>query len=96
MTIINPEPDNTTKVEPKVAWPAVGIYLSGVVVLALVNAFTGNDNDLLLAALPDQVEPFVLPLVPVVVQMGVGFFAKHQWRSAELRTVPSSNTTRLG
>lgn len=76
---------NTTKVEPKVKWPAVAIYLSGVVVLALVNALTGEENALLIAALPDYVEPFVLPIVPVAVQMITGWFAPHQWRNPEIQ-----------
>lgn len=84
MTVIQPEPDNTTTMEPKVKFPAVAIYVAGVVSLALVNAFTGNENALLLASLPDSIEPFILPLVPVTVQLITGYFAKHQWRNAEI------------
>lgn len=81
----NALPANTTKVEPKVKWPAIAIYVSGVVVLALVNAFTGDDNALLIETLPDVVEPFVLPIVPVVVQMVTGYFSQHQWRTPEVQ-----------
>ncbi len=86
MTIVQPEPDNTTTMEPKVKFPAIAIYVVGVIVLALINAFTADNNVLLLASLPDSVEPFILPLVPVAVQMITGYFAKHQWRNAELTT----------
>lgn len=78
------EPTNTTKMEPKVKYPAIALYLGGVVILSLINAFTGNDNQLLIETLPDVVEPFVLPVVPVVIQMVTGYFAKHQWRSGEV------------
>jgi hypothetical protein len=80
----NAEPNNTTKMEPKVKWAGIGAYLAGVVVLALVNAFTGDDNALLIEALPDVVEPFILPAIPAVVAAISGYFAKHQWRSAEV------------
>lgn len=84
MTVIQPEPDNTGTVEPKVKWATIGTYLSGVIVLALVNAFTGNENALLIETLPDAVEPFVLPAVPAIVAAISGYFAKHQWRRAEI------------
>ncbi len=73
-------PNNTSKVEPKVFWATLGSYLSGVVVLALVNAFTGNENQLLIDVLPDVIEPFVLPIVPAGVAAISGYFARHQWR----------------
>jgi hypothetical protein len=82
-TPTNPLPSNTTKVEPKVKWSVLGTYLAGVVSLGLVNAFTADDNTLLIATLPDAIEPFILPLVPAVVAAVAGFFAKHQWRVGE-------------
>lgn len=84
MTVINPEPNNTNKVEPKVWWTSVGFYVAGVVGLGIINAVTSDDNALLIAALPDYLEPFLLPLVPAVVGAIAGFAAKHQWRSSEL------------
>lgn len=96
MTVINPEPANTSKVEPKVKYPAIALYVSGVVLLAIVNAFTGDNNALLIEALPDYIEPFILPLVPVLVQMTTGYFSKHQWRKPEIQNPPTSNTTTLG
>jgi hypothetical protein len=83
MTIVNPEPDNTTKVEPKVKWATVGTYLLGVVALAIFNGVT--DSTLLVDALPDWVEPFVLPIVPAIGAAIAGYSAKHQWRTSELK-----------
>lgn len=65
------------KVETKVWWGTLGFYLAGVVVLALTNAFTANDNQLLIAAMPDVIEPFVLPAVPAVVGFITGWAARH-------------------
>lgn len=65
------------RVESKVWWATVGSYLAGVVALAVVNAVTGDDNALLLAALPDAIEPFVLPVVPAVVSFIAGWAARH-------------------
>lgn len=79
----NPLPADTSKIAPKVTMATAGAYLAGVVGLSLVNAFTDDDNQLLLAALPDAVEPFVLPLVPAVVALVAGYLAKHQWRRPE-------------
>lgn len=93
MTVVNPEPNNTTAIEPKVKWPALAIYLTGVGVLAVVNALTGEENQLLIEALPDVVEPFVIPLVPTLVGLVTGFFAKHQWRKGEVINSPSSHNT---
>lgn len=76
----NPVRDSKAPLEPKVKWATIGSYLAGVVTLALVNAFTGNDNALLIEALPDVVEPFLLPIVPAGVAAIAGYFAKHQWR----------------
>lgn len=67
----------SSKVETKVTVATIGAYLAGVVVLALVNAFTGDENALLLASLPDAVEPFLLPVVPAVVSFISGWAAKH-------------------
>lgn len=67
----------TAKVESKVWWGTAGFYLAGVVGLALVNAFTADDNALLLAALPDWLETIVLPLVPGAVGFITGWLAKH-------------------
>lgn len=68
---------------PKVKWAGIGAYLAGVVSLALVNAFTGDENRLLIEVLPDVVEPFVLPIVPAAVAAIAGYWAKHQYRSGE-------------
>jgi hypothetical protein len=65
------------KVESKVWWATAGAYLAGVVALAVVNAVTAEDNALLLAALPDAIEPFILPVVPAVVAFIGGWAARH-------------------
>lgn len=77
----NPLPPDTNKVEPKVWWATIGSYIAGVVGLAVVNLVTGNNNELLTRALPDWLEPFILPLVPAAVAFVSGFAARHQWRS---------------
>lgn len=65
------------KVETKVWWATAGAYLAGVAALAVVNAVTANDNELLIAALPDALEAFILPSVPAVVSFIAGWAAKH-------------------
>lgn len=77
------EPATTKRMEPKVKWAGIGAYVAGVVVLAIVNAFTGDNNALLIDSLPDVIEPFVLPVVPAVVAAISGYFAKHQYRVGE-------------
>lgn len=67
----------SSKVEAKVWWATAGAYVAGVAALAVVNAFTGDDNALLLASLPDAIEPFVLPVVPTVVAFVTGWLARH-------------------
>lgn len=84
MTIVNPEPNNTFAIAPKVKWAGIGAYLGGVVGLALLGAFTGADNALLIEVLPDPAEAFILPAVPAIVAALSGYLAKHQWRRAEL------------
>jgi hypothetical protein len=96
MTIVNPEPANTGTVEPKVKWTGIVTYLVGVVVLALINAFTDNDNQLLLESLPDIVEPFILPIIPVVSGVVAGYFAKHQWRTPPGARGGATGSTPIG
>lgn len=79
MSVNSPEPINTSKVEPKVAWASLGTYLAGVIGLALVNAFD-EGSTLLTDAIPDMYEPFILPLVPALIALVSGYMAKHQWR----------------
>ena len=70
-------PAASGKVETKVWWATAGAYVAGVAVLAIVNAVTADDNALLVAALPDALEAFVLPSVPAVVSFISGWAAKH-------------------
>jgi hypothetical protein len=70
-------PSTGTKVESKVWWATAGAYLAGVAALAIVNAVTGDENALLIAALPDALEPFILPSVPAAVSFIAGWAAKH-------------------
>ena len=96
MTTINPEPANTNKVAPKVAWATAGAYFAGVVALALVNAFTANDNQLLFDTLPDVIEPFILPVIPAVVALASGFQARHQWRVRPNAQGGATGSTEIG
>lgn len=80
----NPVRDSKAPLEPKVKWGALGAYGLGVVGLALTNVLTNNQNELLIYALPDAVEMFVLPLVPGLASLVAGFAARHQWRSNDL------------
>lgn len=77
--MVDPTPKVGTsgKVESKVWWATAGAYLAGVAGLAVVNAVTADDNALLLAALPDALEAFILPSVPAVVSFVTGWLAKH-------------------
>lgn len=93
-TLLNPEPADTKAIEPKTAWGTIAFYLAGVVGIALTDAFTANDNALLLDALPDPIEWFVLPLVPAAVGFVTQFYARHQWRRAEI--VSRSSATQPG
>lgn len=92
-TITNPEHPHTRAIEPKVKWATLGSYVSGVVVLALVNAFTGDDNALLIETLPDVIEPFILPVVPALVALAAGFAARHQWRHTEVGRTQAPGTS---
>jgi len=80
MTTINPEPADTSKVEPKTKLGVLGFYLSAVVLLAITDASTADNNALLLEAVPDALEWFILPLVPALVGFAASYAAKHQWR----------------
>jgi hypothetical protein len=79
-TPANPLPATTSKVEWKVKAATLATYVSGVVGLAIVNAATDDNNKLLTDALPDWLEPFVLPVVPAVAAFIAGYSARHQWR----------------
>ena len=92
-TVTNPLPNRTGVVEPKVKWGAVATYIVSAIVLLLIELFTANENQLLIEALPDVWEAFILPLVPAITTLAAGYSARHQWRQAEVTTVPNSNTT---
>jgi hypothetical protein len=96
MTVIRPEPANTRSVEPKVKWATIGSYVVGVVAVGIVNALTGNDNELLIEALPDAAEAFVLPIVPAVSAFVFGWYAKHQWRVRPNAQGGASGSTEVG
>ena len=96
MTIVNPEPANTTKVEPKVQWATIGAYAAGVVGLGLVNVVSEGNNQLLIDVLPDGLEAFVLPLVPALTALLGGFVARHQWRTAPGARGGATGSTPIG
>jgi hypothetical protein len=79
MSVNSPEPINTNKVEPKVAWASLASYLAGVIILAVVNALDENTT-LLTDAVPDMFEPFLMPLMWALPTLLAGYLAKHQWR----------------
>lgn len=83
-TVNSPLPNHTTKMEPKVKYQAIAMYVVSALILFLFELFTGNDNELLTAVLPDYVEVFVLPLIPVLGGLLAGWNARHQWRRAEI------------
>lgn len=77
----NPLPATTTKVEWKVKVATIATYLTGLVGLAVINGATSDNNKLLIDALPDWLEPFVLPLVPAIVTFVAAYSARHQYRA---------------
>jgi hypothetical protein len=81
MAMPDVQPVNTTAIEPKVKWGAIGAYVVGVLALSGVKLL--SNNDLLAAALPDALEIFVFPLVPTVASLLSGYAARHQWRAGE-------------
>jgi len=96
VTLINPEPARTSKVEAKVKWATIGSYVVGVLGVALVNLLTGNENELLIEALPDAVEAFVLPIVPALSALVFGYQAKHTWRVRPNANGGASGSTEVG
>jgi hypothetical protein len=83
-TVNDPLPNHTRQVEPKVKMQAIAMYVVSALLLFIFELATGNDNELLVAALPDALEAFVLPLVPAVGGLVVAFYTRHQWRRAEV------------
>ena len=83
-TVNDPLPNHTRTVEPKVKYQAIAMYVLAAFLLFLFELFTGNDNELLTAALPDYIEVFLLPLVPTIGGLVVAFYTRHQWRRAEV------------
>lgn len=83
-TVNDPLPNHTTKVEPKVKYQAIAMYVVAALLLFIFELATGNDNELLTAVLPDYLEIFVLPLVPTIGGLVVAFYTRHQWRRAEV------------
>lgn len=83
-TVNDPLPNHTTAVEPKVKWQALAMYVVSSVLLLLFELATGNDNELLVTFLPDYLEAFILPLIPVIGGLVAGFYTRHQWRRAEV------------
>lgn len=68
-------PAPSKPIEKKVTWSAVGTYLGGVALLAVLNAV--NSDASLISGLPDWLEAIVLPLIPGVVSFASGYFARH-------------------
>jgi hypothetical protein len=83
-TVNDPLPNHTRTVEPKVKWQALAMYVLASLLLFFYELFTGNENELLVTVLPDYLEAFILPLVPVLGGLVVAFYTRHQWRRAEV------------
>jgi hypothetical protein len=77
------QPGGNAPIEPKVKWQAAVTYLVGALGLGFFNIVT--NGSFLTDILPDPVEIFVVPLVPVLGGLIAGYAAKHQWRSGEGR-----------
>lgn len=71
------KPAPSLKPERKTALGTLAFYLAGVGGLAVINGITGNDNELLIWALPDWLEAFVLPVVPAAVGFATGWITRH-------------------
>ncbi len=72
----NPVLDSDAPMAPKVKWGALAAYALGVVGMALTNVLTDNQNELLIYALPDAAEMFILPLVPGLASLVAGYMAQ--------------------
>lgn len=59
----------------KVTWSSAGSYLGGVALLAVLQAVQ-QDADLV-AALPDPIEVFTVPLLPSLIAFVAGYLARH-------------------
>jgi hypothetical protein len=96
VTVINPEPAGTSKVEPKVTAATVGSYVAGVIALLLTNLLTGSDNELISATIPDWLESFLLPILPSLVAFLSSYQARHQWRVRPNARGGATGSTELG
>ena len=96
MTIINPEPANTRKIEPKVTAATVGSYLAGFLALVITNLATGADNELISATIPDWLEAILYPLLPALSALFLAYFQKHQWRVRPGAQGGARGSTELG
>jgi hypothetical protein len=73
MSVNNPDV-GTGAVERKTAASAVGSYLFGVGLLAVINWVTRTN---LLGSLPDVAEVFLDPIIPAVGALVLGYVTKH-------------------
>jgi len=96
VTVINPEPANTRKVEPKVTAATVGSYVAGFLALFITNLATGSDNELISATIPDWLEAVLYPLIPAVIGFLTSYNAKHQWRVRPNARGGATGSTELG
>lgn len=80
MTMIDPEPINTSKTEPKVKAAALATYVIGVVGVALFGALNTPD---IINGLPDYVTAILVPLLPTIGTWLAAYNAQHQYRVGE-------------
>lgn len=68
-------PASKGPVEKKVTWSALGAYVAGVVVLAVLQ-LVGADPTLI-SGMPDWLEAVLVPMIPAVVSFVGGYVARH-------------------
>ena len=91
-TMMNPVPNSTSQIEPKVKWMAIVTYLASLLLVGLGEIL---QDGTFLQILPPSLAwlgILVAPFVPTLVALIAGFAARHQWRSNEVTApgVPGS------
>jgi hypothetical protein len=96
MTIINPEPALTMRVEPKVTWTTAGGYLATALAFLLNSLLSGDQMGVIATQLPAWLEAILLPLLPAVIAFLSGYQARHQWRVKPGAQGGISGSTEIG
>jgi hypothetical protein len=96
VTVINPEPALTMRVEPKVTWTTAASYIATALGLILNSILSGDPSGIIVAELPAWVEALLLPLLPAVIAFLSGYQARHQWRVKPGASGGISGSTEVG